>query len=190
MLNHFQNKFLPEAGRLLISEPFLQDANFRRTVVLLTEHDEQNSIGFILNRVLPVELKEVLEFDINQSVPLHLGGPVQHNTLHYLHRDENLADSSRIIGDNLYWGGDFDYIAEKLQEGTLDSSLYRFFLGYSGWGTGQLESEIAENTWIVGSCISSMVFDMDEQAMWKHILSDMGGDFKRMTQFPESPLLN
>jgi putative transcriptional regulator len=189
-MSSFQNKYAPEPGRLLISEPFLQDANFHRTVILLTEHNEQSSVGFILNRALPLELKEVLELPASQEITLHLGGPVQHNTLHYIHRDEHIAASSRKIGNGLYWGGDFEYISQKIESGTLDESLYRFYLGYSGWTAGQLENELAENTWIVGACTPDMIFGMDEETMWQHILNDMGGVFSMLSKYPESPQLN
>src|SRR5688572_5918650 len=115
MANEDQNAFTPAAGMLLISEPFLYDPNFNRSVILLCDYEEDGgSVGYILNKHLNVSLKDVLDFDFEAEIPLFLGGPVQQDTLHFVHRDERMAATSRAIGDNLYWGGDFELVREML----------------------------------------------------------------------------
>ena len=80
------NKLQPESGRFLISEPFLADPNFKRTVILLTEHGEEGSVGFVLNRPTKLTINNVLEDFPDFDAPLHVGGPVQQDTLHFIHR--------------------------------------------------------------------------------------------------------
>lgn len=181
----------PGKGKLLISEPFLYDPNFRRTVILLCEHNDEGSIGFILNRKLEVMLNEVLE-DVSSilEIPLFLGGPVQNNTLHFVHHIDALKETSQQVMDNMWWGGDFDIVKEMIRNNTLELDKIRFFLGYSGWGKNQLENEIEEKSWIVTGSNEEIVFQKDNDMMWKSILKKMGGAYKLLSNSPESPYLN
>ncbi len=190
MINTRKNNQSPEKGKLLVSEPFLADYNFKRSVVLLTTHDETGTIGFILNKPLNIKLKDVMEVEDYVDVTLYLGGPVQNNTLHYIHSDESLAESSQKIGENLYWGGDFEQILAKLNSNTLDKDKYRFFLGYSGWGAGQLDLEMDIHTWIVTSSSADIIFQDDDEALWRNVLRNMGGAYKVISNSPDSPQLN
>jgi putative transcriptional regulator len=182
----------PAAGKALISEPFLFDSNFKRSVILLAEHDEENgSLGFILNRKLDATLKDVMDIDTILTVPLYLGGPVQNNTLHYIHADESHAGDSVPLGNGLYWGGNFEELIPKLENGTLDLDLYRFFLGYSGWGKGQLAEELKIDSWIVTNATRNMVFGpLTNGMLWQNTLNNLGGSYKILAKFPESPFLN
>ncbi|MGZ5243937.1 MAG: YqgE/AlgH family protein [Bacteroidia bacterium] len=190
MIDTRKNNQDPAKGKLLVSEPFLADYNFKRSVVLVTTHDETGTLGFILNKPLQLTLKDVMEVEEYVDVPLYLGGPVQNNTLHYIHSDDSLADSSQKIGEKLYWGGDFEQILAKLNANTLDKSKYRFFLGYSGWTAGQLEEEMDIHTWIVTSSSADIIFQDDDEELWKNVLRNMGGAYKVMSNSPESPQLN
>lgn len=190
MIGNFVNKYEPTAGKLLISEPFLFDNNFKRSVVLLVENSSESTVGFILNKSLDFGLGEVIDLNVEKNIQLHLGGPVDHNTLHYIHCDEELASESEKIGENLYWGGSFDKVFEKINNNTLELEKYKFFLGYSGWTPGQLDLEMSTNSWIVADVSAEMIFEMDEENMWQQILKNMGGQFKLMAEYPESPQLN
>jgi putative transcriptional regulator len=182
----------PAAGKVLISEPFLFDSNFKRSVILLCECDDENgSLGFILNRKLEVNLSEVMEIETTLSIPLYLGGPVQNNTLHYIHCDETHKSESVELGNGIYWGGNFEDLVPKLEMGILETEKYRFFLGYSGWGKGQLQEELDINSWIVAPATKKIVFgDMTNGMLWKNTLDNLGGSYKIMANFPESPFLN
>jgi putative transcriptional regulator len=179
----------PEKGKLLVSEPFLADYNFKRSVILLATHEPTGSVGFILNKPLNLRLKDVIEVEDYVDVPLYLGGPVQNDTLHYIHSDKSLPDSQQI-GENLYWGGDFEKVLAMLKSNTLDKSKYRFFLGYSGWSAGQLDMEIDIHTWIVTSPSNDIIFQEDDEKLWRNVLRNMGGTYKVMSNSPESPQLN
>ena len=108
-----KKKLLP--GSLLLAEPFLSDPNFKRSVVLLAEHDEENgSLGFILNRPLQMDISEVIEGWEQASLPLYLGGPVQHETLHYIHTLGDYVNQSIQLTPGLFWGGDLEQVHELI----------------------------------------------------------------------------
>ncbi len=140
---------IPEKGKILISEPFLPDTFFNRSIVYLTDHSAQGSVGFILNKRLDLNMMSAVTGFENWNENINMGGPVAPDTLHYLHNAGDLIPNSVLIEDNLYWGGDIDTIRELILTGKLDHSQIRFFLGYSGWSAGQLERELKEDSWII-----------------------------------------
>ena len=184
-----ENK-IPAPGSVLISEPFMPDNNFKRSVVLLCEHQEDGSVGFILNRPLGIRINEAIESFPEFDAELYLGGPVQTDTLHYIHRIPELIEGSVEVMDGLYWGGNFENIKILIENGQLDADQIRFFLGYSGWGEGQLLEEMKERSWIVSQTDPVTIFSHDIDNLWKHVLKNMGGQYQIMSNFPESPLLN
>jgi putative transcriptional regulator len=181
-------------GKLLISEPFLGDPNFERTVVLLCEHNEEGSFGFVLNKNTEVNLKDALseidEVDNADGIRLYLGGPVEQNTLHFIHRmGENIEGSIRIC-EGIYWGGNYEQVKLMIQTGILSENDIRFFIGYSGWGVDQLQTEIDEATWIIADTSSEMVFDTPSDKLWREVLKSMGGRYKELANYPTDPRLN
>ena len=117
----------PVAGSLLVSEPMMEDPNFRRTIVLLCEHNDEGSFGLILNETLPHQLSEVLEYEGAFDAQLRLGGPCEHNTLHVLHAYPEISGSERLM-EGLFWGGNFVQIQEMIEFGRLDPNKIAFFL--------------------------------------------------------------
>lgn len=182
-----------DKGYLLIAEPFLGDTNFERTVILLCEHDKNGSLGFILNQKTTFELKDVIEDveennDINQ--PLFIGGPVQQNTLHFIHRLGTQIEDSVEISEGLYWGGNYEQITRLLTLGKIQAKDIRFFLGYSGWSQGQLENELTQNSWIMSEAETTFIFDTTPDQFWRSILKKMGGKHKALANYPIDPRLN
>ncbi|MBC8173249.1 MAG: YqgE/AlgH family protein [Chitinophagales bacterium] len=186
-----QNTTKPATGQLLLSEPFMPDPNFKRTVVLLCEHIEDGgTVGFILNRTLQIKVCDALvDFDEIQN-DLYYGGPVAQDTLHYLHRHGELIEDSLHITDDIYWGGNFEQLTNMIKAGSISPNHIKFFLGYSGWSPGQLEHELKENSWIVTQAKSNYAFQTNEKELWKKVLDDMGGEYKMITNYPENPTLN
>ncbi len=181
----------PEKGDLLISEPFMPDPNFSRTVVLLCEHDENGSFGFVLNQQSSVCLDELIDKVKNFNEPVFIGGPVQQDTVHVLHRNSTLKDSSNQVKGDIYWGGDFEKILTNINENALVKKDYKFFVGYSGWAAGQLKSEIEANSWIIYKHTSvHHILDLPHSELWKAVLKDLGGRFKLMSNYPVDPRLN
>lgn len=186
----YKNEEPPEKGKLLISEPHLPDTNFERTVILLCEHNEQGSFGFVLNKESNVNFGELIEGQKDLTVPVRIGGPVEQNTLHYLHNSKTL-ESSQQIGDEVYWGGDFDMLLDWLATKLISPQDVRFYLGYSGWGEGQLEKEIAANSWIVYNPKNlEEILNTPDDKMWSTILEKMGGRFAMYSKYPADPRLN
>lgn len=181
----------PSKGDLLISEPYLPDPNFERTVILICEHDENGTIGFVLNRKAQVGLQDVVDQLKGHESDLLIGGPVQQDTLHFIHRNDHLADTSNEILENVWWGHNFDDLLGLISAGLVDNSEIRFFLGYSGWSPGQLMDELKTKSWIVMKNVKSeMIFDWDNHELWKACLKSMGGKYKLISNYPKDPRLN
>ena len=184
------NKLEPEKGRVLISEPFMQDNYFKRSVVYLCEHNEDGSFGFVVNNLLTVTLSELVTDIESSDFPVSFGGPVNSNNLFYLHNlGDKIANSHEVV-PGLYTGGSFDDVKTLINTGIITSDQIRFFLGYSGWESGQLEEEMKSNSWIVGSTSIKNVLENKDKDLWKQILKNMGGKFKMISNFPEDPSLN
>ena len=187
----YQKQADPQKGDFLISEPFLPDPNFDRTVVLLCEHNEEGSVGFILNKPSILKFDEAVEDVDDFDVSLYVGGPVQQDTLHFIHRAGDLLEGSMLIKDGIYWGGNYEQLIVLINSGSIDTKDFKFFLGYSGWAPGQLEEELKQKSWIIADDASvKQVFDINSKLLWKEILNGMGGKFKIIANFPVDPRMN
>lgn len=186
----YRNHLTPQKGRLLISEPYLPDPNFERTIILLCENNEDGSFGFVLNKPSLANVNEVMDDIKGYDQPAMVGGPVQQDTLHYLHRHAALEDSVEIL-PGIFWGGNFERLLFLLETKQMAHKDIRFFLGYSGWTAGQLEEEIAQDSWIVSDRVSEeLIFDTAPDEMWKKTLTIMGGRFSVYSNYPKDPRLN
>lgn len=180
-----------KAGDLLISEPFLQDENFVRSVVLICENNENGSFGLVLNKLSILKLNELIDNISPLECDVYVGGPVEQNTLHFIYNGDCLFDSSIKLKEDLWWGGSFDELMEMLRIGKIEEWKIRFFLGYSGWASGQLEEELAEKTWIVCETAEvESVFTASPEELWRIILKNMGGEYKQLANYPIDPRLN
>lgn len=186
----YRNRIPPEKGRLLISEPFLPDPNFVRSVVLLCEHNEEGSFGFVLNRLADVKASEILDELSKFNYPVFIGGPVQQDTLHFIHRSQAI-DGGEPVAEGIYWGGSFERVTFLADTGQLHPDEIRFFLGYSGWGPGQLQEELEQDTWIVCDYVTEeLLFNTTPDLMWRKALKDMGGKYAVFANYPLDPSLN
>jgi putative transcriptional regulator len=180
----------PSAGMLLVAEPFLKDPNFKRTVVLICEHQDTGSFGFVLNRDYKYTLEELIPDLAGMDLPVNYGGPVQEDTLHFLHQYPALIPGGFEVADGIFWGGDFEMAIQLIREQKIDPDKIRFFIGYSGWTGGQLEEELKENSWLLTPALSKLVFHQKMEEIWKDSLRNMGGDYEIMINFPVDPSLN
>lgn len=162
------NHVVPSRGKVLISEPFLYDEMFGRSVILLVDHSTDGTMGLVLNKPLPLSLNDVLkEFKDISNIPIYKGGPLSTDTLFYLHTLKDVEDSLQI-GKGVYLNGDFDAIRRYILQGNDIDGKIRFFLGYSGWEHDQLCQEIEENTWLIGSTsIASLMNEKGSAELWK-----------------------
>jgi putative transcriptional regulator len=180
---------LPTRGILLIAEPFMTDPHFERSVILLCEnHREHGAFGFILNRVTTVDVGDVIEMSsFNQSI--YVGGPVEHNTLHFIHTIPSIPNAV-ILKDGVYWGGDFDYVKSLAIANRLNDQNSRFFIGYSGWGYAQLQDEISKKSWVATNVNLNTVFNIPAKDLWREMLRNMGGKYKVFANYPVNPRFN
>lgn len=184
------NNALPDKGKLLISEPFLQDVNFGRSVILLIDHGNEGTMGIIMNKQLPLLVNDVIEeFKYLNDIPLYRGGPVSTDTLFYLHTLPDIEGSIKI-GEGTYLNGEFDSIKRYVLQGNPIEGKIRFFLGYSGWEAEQLKHEIKENTWLIGQADMDSLMNNPIKDMWKTSLGKLGKKYETWSRYPEIPSLN
>lgn len=181
---------IPEKGKILISEPFLPDTFFNRSIVYLTDHTSKGSVGFILNKKIDLKVSSAITGFEGWDEDLNMGGPVAPDTLHYLHNLGDIIPKSVRVEDNVFWGGDIESIRELIKIGKIKKSQIRFFLGYSGWSAGQLERELKENSWVIAKVKSDIIMNNRGEDTWKRVLRSLKNKYKMWADFPDSPEMN
>jgi putative transcriptional regulator len=181
---------IPEKGKILISEPFLPDTFFNRSIIYLTDHTPDGSVGFILNKKLDLQVSAAIEGFEHWDEYLSMGGPVAPDTLHYLHKLGDIIPNSILVEGDIFWGGDIDSIRGLIKSGKIKQSQIRFFLGYSGWSAGQLERELKENSWIIARVNSNIILSNKGDDIWKRVLRSFKNKYRMWADFPDSPEMN
>jgi len=181
----------PKKGKLLIAEPTLTgDVSFNRSVVLLAEHNDEGSVGFILNKPLNYDISDLIE-DINVPFQVFNGGPVEQDNLYFIHKVPHLIDNSIEISNGIFWGGDFEKTIVLINQKVITDTDIRFFLGYSGWSSLQLDQELDSKSWIVvKNKYESNIIQKSTIAFWKEKMLELGGDYLLWSNAPENPSLN
>ncbi|MGN7514182.1 MAG: YqgE/AlgH family protein [Allomuricauda sp.] len=181
----------PKKGNLLVAEPSLTgDVSFNRSVVLIAEHNNEGSVGFILNKPLDYTICDLVS-DITIPFQVFNGGPVEQDNLYFIHKVPDLIENSIEISDGIFWGGNFEMTVELINNGTITEQDIRFFLGYSGWGTSQLDQELSSKSWVVlPNEYESDILEKSANAFWKEKMVELGGDYLLWSNAPENPSLN
>src|ERR1035437_3921168 len=180
----------PEVGRLLISEPFMEDEFFGRSVIMLCEHSDEGSVGLIINKPTSLTINEAIEDFPLFDAKLYFGGPVQTTSLHFIHTLGDKLPGSIEIFNGIYWGGDFEVLKFLADTKQISNNDIRFFMGYSGWEPKQLKKELKKHTWIIGEKNKRFPFTKDPGHLWRDALKSMGKQFSVIANFPEDPSLN
>ncbi len=177
-----------QRGQVLLAHPLLEDQNFNQSVILLADHDAQGTVGFVLNDPAEYLLPEALK-GTWPPFPLHVGGPVDRDTLFYVHCRPDLIPGSHSIDGFLHWGGEYGVMRAMLHSGLLHMGHIRFFAGYSGWSPQQLEQEVDEGSWAVipGNTVNCLSYRFDLYEMLKGHLPP---DFQMWSNAPKEPHLN
>jgi putative transcriptional regulator len=184
------NLIQPEKGSLLISEPTLKDSYFNRSVVLIVEHNNDGTVGFILNKEIDIDLNGLVrDFDEIEST-VFFGGPVNKDNLFFIHSFGKDIEGALPITKKLFWGGDFTMLKDILRKDKSNLNKVRFFIGYSGWDPGQLQMELDQNSWVVKAKVEENILDSLPKNLWKDTLRNMGSDLALLSFFPENPQLN
>lgn len=173
-------------NHFLIAMPSLADPNFSHTVTYICEHNEDGAMGIIINRPLNVHLREVLEqmeiepsSSIDLDTPIYMGGPVQSERGFVVHSPVGSWASSLGVTDEVAITTSRDIITAIAHgEGP---ARYLLALGYAGWGSGQLEKEMAENAWLSGPADLDILFDMPDEARWSAAAALLGVEINLMS---------
>lgn len=185
------NKLAPKKGRLLLAEPFMGDPYFKRSVVLLTEHNKDGAFGFILNKPLELTINETMPDFPEFDAPVYMGGPVQSDSLFYIHTQGKFIEGSLEIGNGLYWSGNFEQLKQLVKDQQIFPHEIKFFVGYAGWDFDQLNREIEnEESWLITNLKSNNVKDLNDADLWQNTLQKMGKKQSLLSNFPEDPSLN
>lgn len=181
----------PRKGKLLVSEPFMIDGNFKRSVVLLCDHTKnEGTVGFILNKPIEMKIDELVADFPEIEAQVYYGGPVSNDSLHYVHNVGDILDNSIEVSKGVYWGGDFEKLKFLIKNGLVKSHNIRFFLGYSGWSGGQLEAEMEIGSWVIANMDSNYIFKVAPKKLWEEILKNKGNVYSVIAQVPDSNILN
>ena len=181
----------PKKGDLLIAEPaIIGDISFNRSIVLLADHNAEGSIGFILNKPLNYTIQDLVP-EIEAHFKIYNGGPVEQDNLYFIHKIPHLIPDSIEISLGIFWGGDFNILTELIANNEINENDIRFFLGYSGWKSNQLETELKSSSWVVSENIyKKKIMDKDYESFWKEKMLELGGEYSIWSNAPENPNFN
>lgn len=172
-------------GSILMAQPYMESSHFKESVILITDHDDRNgTVGFIINKSLNITMSDVVEGFSDIELELHYGGPVQTDTLHFIHQYGHLLKDSIPITEHLFWGGDFTQLKVLIREKIIDPSGIRFYLGYSGWSPGQLRDEYQEGTWMVSEIDINYLFKKRLSEIWPQAVYNLGDKFEVISEIP------
>jgi putative transcriptional regulator len=175
-------------GQLLVAGPGLLDPNFRRTVVLVGEHGEEGALGVVLNRASDSTVDEALPelaLLVQGADAVHVGGPVQPSAVVVLAEFAEPERAGTLVLDNI---GFLPAEVDPDELGELHRT--RVFVGYAGWGPGQLDGELEEGSWIVGTADPDDVFTGAPEELWSEVLRRKGGPFGVLALMPPDPTAN
>ncbi|MCW8311925.1 YqgE/AlgH family protein [Sphingobacterium thalpophilum] len=185
------NELDPQKGSLLISEPFMLDPRFLRSVILLCDYNDEGCLGFVLNTKTNVRIGQLLTTVPDCDFPIYLGGPVAQESLFFVHSRFDLLLSGEEVAPGIYFGGDEDKLIDALRSHSIQHSELKFFIGYSGWASGQLARELQENSWAVQNKYrQEIIFEGDGELLWKDAVIGLGPKYAHVANFPKSPELN
>ena len=175
-------------GHLLIAGPGLVDPNFWRTVVLVGEHSEEGALGVILNRTSETPVDEAvpeLAALVAGMGDVHVGGPVQPSAIVVLADFAEPADADALVVESV------GFLPAEVDPDSLGPlRRARVYVGYAGWGPGQLDDELDEGSWIVEPALADDVFTAEPDALWSAVLQRKGGPFRVLAAMPPDPSQN
>jgi len=174
-------------GKILIAEPFMIDPNFKRSVALLCDHTiEEGTVGFVLNKPLGLRINELIIDFPSFDTEVYFGGPVQTDSIHYIHNVGGLLDNSTKVIDGIWWGGDFEKLKFLIKSELINPSNIRFFVGYSGWSPGQLDEEMQYGSWVLSEMYPNYLFKTKATKLWQKVMANKGNTYSVIAQMPDA----
>lgn len=185
---------LVDQGTLLAAWPDLLDPNFMHAVLLMCHHNEEGAYGLVVNRPTEITVGMLLQEHPllgDSEFPVHLGGPVDHGTMQFLHTVPDKIPGGLMLTDEIALGGDLDALGVYLRsEPERAPTRVRVLLGYSGWGAGQLENELSVGSWVPAAVDRDVVFGADPEETWRRVVASIGGDGEDLKRQPPDPTWN
>jgi len=169
---------LSEVPGILVAMPALKDTFFNKSVILLCRYDEEGAFGLVMNHPTPTLVKEILPQEMQENVPdnipLLLGGPVQPESFWAVHSPDFSAEETTILSPKINLSSAQD-VLDSLSNGNEVQS-YHFGCGYAGWGAGQLDREIQEESWWLGPLDELLLLDLEYDLRWEKTMNNLGFD--------------
>ena len=177
-------------GQLLISEPSLNDPEFFKSVVLLTHHTKEESIGLVLNNATKITLNEILDNIPLGDFPIYIGGPVENDSILFIHTLGKIVPGSVKITNGLYFGGEFEKIIELISKNKISKNEIRFFSGYAGWNATQLKKEILNKDWIIEKSNKEICMRYCSKELWSTLIRTKKNKYAIWANMPKDPSMN
>lgn len=174
-----------KAGAVLLAQPYMLDPHFKRAAVLLCEHTQDGSLGFIMNKPINMKVDRLVNDFPEFDARVYYGGPVATDTLHYVHDRGDILDDSIEVCPGVYWGGHFEKLKFLVDSKLILRDNIRFFVGYSGWSAGQLSEEMESGSWMPVDMDPNYIFQTPTKKLWKKILEDQGDAKSIIAQLPD-----
>lgn len=180
-----------EVGKILISEPFMLDNNFKEAVILLCDKQPMDgTVGFILNKPIDMMIHQLVKDFPNKDFPVYYGGPVGHDTIHYIHKLGEILNESVHVIDDIYWGGNFNQLKALVEQNLVELNDIKFFVGYSGWSPGQLEAEIQMGSWVIDDMDPNYLLKISDKKLWKSSMQNKSDSYGIIAEMRNSISLN
>lgn len=180
-----------EKGTVLLAEPFMQDPNFSRAVILVCENNgEDGTVGFVMNKPLQMKINELITDFPEMESQVFYGGPVATDTIHYIHNVGEILDNSQKVIPGVYWGGDYEKLKFLVESKLVLPHNIRFFVGYSGWSSGQLKEELGYKSWVISQMDPNYIFKSKPKHLWQQVMYNLGNTYSVISQIPETHSLN
>ncbi|MBN1112564.1 MAG: YqgE/AlgH family protein [Bacteroidales bacterium] len=188
ILNKNLNKLQPKVGRVLVSSPTLFDMYFRKSLILITEISDTDTVGYMLNKYSGVNLDAIVTDFAIKNIKVFIGGPIGQDRMNFIHSNPNVSDSLEIC-EGIYWGGSFEDVEKLMIRGELLPEDIKFFVGYCGWQPDQLNEEIISKTWIV---VKEDTIDdiLSDDCNWEDVINNLDDTYKLWKNYPNEPFLN
>ena len=177
-------------GDVLISEPFMNDFHFRRSVILIIDNNEEGSLGVIFNKRLTIPFNEIVQGFPEFNADVYLGGPVETDRIFFIHTVGEMIPDSHLISNGLYWSGNISVLKSMIKMDLIKPHEVRFYVGYAGWDGGQLRNELKANTWVVGRFTAKQLLRTMPGKMWSDFVKQIGKRYALWDKFPVNPSEN
>ncbi len=179
-----------KVGSILVSGPLLEGEYFHRSVILILDYDNKGTMGIVLNKVLEVDINQVVPSLSCKPFLMNSGGPIAENRIFFLHNIPGVISDSQEIGHGVYWGGQEDDIKKYFSDLSFDEQRMKAYIGYTGWDVGQLEEEIKQGSWTVLNGCSDLFFYLNPDEMWVKMVEKLDKKFHLWLRFPKDSMMN